>query len=59
VNEPFAVTLRAVDGFGATLTGFTGTASLKGFAGGEITIGSMPADWDQPLNTFGMIRAPR
>ena len=51
-GQPFAVTIRAVDSEGRTVTNFNGIVSLS--SGGSLlrTIGTGTGTWDFPLHTF-------
>jgi len=52
VGAPFAVTVTAQDGTGATVRAFDGTVDLSGFIGGEVTVGTGTSDWNYPMSTY-------
>ena len=53
VNGPFGVTITAVDAFGATVPGFTGTVDIEGLIDvAPITIGAGAGTWNYPMSTY-------
>jgi hypothetical protein len=52
-GQPFPVTLRGLDRFGAAAVQFQGTADLSALqGGGETAIGSGAIGWEYPLSTY-------
>ena len=52
LNQPFGVTISALDSTGALTPGFTGVTTLKGYLGLDATIGTGTAGWAYPLATY-------